>query len=105
MSACCTTGLVVYCYFYCYYYLQWLQRVVVVQVSMCQEIHSSVALSSSRFFQELSRYNYVTPTSYLQLLAIFSNLVGTKKQEIATARDRTKTGLDKVRYGDISTHP
>jgi len=38
----------------------------------------------------------VTPTSYLQLLAIFSSLVDTKKHEVATARDRTKTGLDKV---------
>jgi len=63
---------------------------------MCQEIHSSVALNSTRFLQELSRYNYVTPTSYLQLLAIFSNLVGSKKQEVATARNRTKTGLEKV---------
>jgi len=63
---------------------------------MCQEIHSTVALNSTRFLHELSRHNYVTPTSYLQLLAIFSNLVGTKKQEVAIARNRTKTGLDKV---------
>ena len=51
---------------------------------------------SSRFLHELSRHNYVTPTSYLQLLAVFSGLVDTKKHDIATARDRTKTGLDKV---------
>jgi len=63
---------------------------------MCQEIHSSVAVNSTRFLQELSRHNYVTPTSYLELLAIFSNLVGTKKQTLATSRNRTKTGLDKV---------
>ena len=67
-----------------------------LQVAMCQEIHSSVAVNSTRFLQELSRHNYVTPTSYLELLAIFSNLVGTKKQTLATSRNRTKTGLDKV---------
>ena len=67
-----------------------------LQVTVCQEIHSSVSISSTRFLHELSRHNYVTPTSYLQLLAIFSSLVDTKKHEVATARDRTKTGLDKV---------
>ena len=67
-----------------------------VKVSMCQDIHSTVAVNSTRFRQELNRHNYVTPTSYLELLAIFSKLVGTKKHEVATARDRTKTGLDKV---------
>ena len=66
------------------------------QVSLCQEIHSSVALNSTRFRQELNRHNYVTPTSYLELLAIFTNLVGLKKRELDTARNRTKTGLDKV---------
>jgi len=69
-----------------------------LEVSMCQVIHSSVAVNSTRFLQELSRHNYVTPTSYLQLLAIFSKLVGSKKHELDTARNRTKTGLDKVSH-------
>lgn len=64
---------------------------------MCQEIHQSVATYSKQFLAELSRYNYVTPTSYLELLGIFSKLIGMKKMDLTTARRRLKTGLDKVR--------
>lgn len=63
---------------------------------MCQIIHEDVVQYSQRFLDELSRYNYVTPTSYLELLGIFSKLIGMKKNELVTARKRTKTGLDKV---------
>lgn len=63
---------------------------------MCQEIHSSVAENSIRFLNELNRHNAVTPTSYLELLGIFSRLLGMKKVELSMARNRTKTGLDKV---------
>lgn len=63
---------------------------------MCQVIHESVTVNSAKFLAEMSRHNYVTPTSYLELLGIFSKLVGMKKMELTTARKRLKTGLDKV---------
>lgn len=63
---------------------------------MCQEIQETVFRYSNRFLAELSRHNYVTPTSYLELLGIFSKLVGMKKTELNTNRKRLKTGLDKV---------
>jgi dynein heavy chain len=63
---------------------------------MCQTVHSSVIDLSKRLLSELNRHNYVTPTSYLELLGIFSKLIGMKKMELNTARNRTKTGLDKV---------
>lgn len=63
---------------------------------MCQDIHLSVANYSTKYLAELSRHNYVTPTSYLELLGIFEKLVGIKKVQLTTARNRTKTGLDKV---------
>ncbi|KAK0056678.1 dynein heavy chain 1 axonemal-like isoform X1 [Biomphalaria pfeifferi] len=65
-------------------------------VSMCQVIHESVTVNSAKFLAEMSRHNYVTPTSYLELLGIFSKLVGMKKMELTTARKRLKTGLDKL---------
>ena len=65
-------------------------------VQMCQAIHVSVAQNSTRFLAELNRHNYVTPTSYLELLGIFNKLIGTKKLELNTAKNRTKTGLDKL---------
>ncbi len=69
---------------------------VALQVGMCQEVHSSVTVSSEKYKHELSRHNYVTPTSYLELLGIFQNLIEVKKKEVELSRNRTKTGLDKV---------
>ena len=60
------------------------------------DIHQSVVVASKQFLVELSRYNYVTPTSYLELLGTFGKLIQLKKAEVSTQRNRTKTGLDKV---------
>ena len=63
---------------------------------MCVDIHQSVAQKSFQFKQELSRYNYVTPTSYLELLSMFAKLIKLKQTEISSQRKRTKMGLDKL---------
>ena len=65
-------------------------------VSICIDIHQSVTLKSKLFLAELSRHNYVTPTSYLEILNSFAKLCSLKKNEIRGQRDRTQTGLDKV---------
>ena len=67
-------------------------------VSICVDIHQSVAKMSDQFLAELSRHNYVTPTSYLELLSIFAKMCNLKKTEIKGQRDRTKTGLDKASF-------
>ncbi|CAJ1051390.1 LOW QUALITY PROTEIN: dynein heavy chain 1%2C axonemal [Xyrichtys novacula] len=64
--------------------------------SMCVKIHQTVARNCEQYLAELSRHNYVTPKSYLELLKIFSNLIGRKKQELCGGRQRMKTGLDKL---------
>ncbi|AWP03287.1 putative dynein heavy chain 1 axonemal [Scophthalmus maximus] len=63
---------------------------------MCVKIHQMVAKKCEQYLAELSRYNYVTPKSYLELLKIFSTLTGRTKQELCVARHRMKTGLDKL---------
>ncbi|XP_044079595.1 dynein axonemal heavy chain 1 isoform X1 [Siniperca chuatsi] len=63
---------------------------------MCVKIHQMVAKKCEQYLAELSRHNYVTPKSYLELLKIFSDLTGRKKQELCGARQRMKTGLDKL---------
>ena len=40
-------------------------------VEMCQYFHDSTIDLSDRFRQNVSRYNYVTPTSYLELVKAF----------------------------------
>ena len=69
-----------------------------LKVHICVDIHQSVAVASKQFLVELSRHNYVTPTSYLELLGTFGKLIQLKKNEVSTQRNRTKTGLDKVSY-------
>ncbi|XP_078000357.1 dynein axonemal heavy chain 1-like isoform X2 [Glandiceps talaboti] len=72
------------------------QKVIDGLVKMCMEIHQSVARRAQLFLAELSRHVYITPTAYLELLGIFSKLIGMKKTELKTAKNRMKTGLDKL---------
>ena len=59
-------------------------------------MHQTVVKESLKYKEEQGRFNYVTPTSYLELLSIFSKIFGSKKNELIQSRKRTKTGLDKV---------
>ena len=65
-------------------------------VSSCVHIHQSVEKQSIRFFDELRRHNYVTPTSYLELLSTFIKLIDERREEIGTTRRRLEIGLAKL---------
>ncbi|XP_068082965.1 dynein axonemal heavy chain 1 [Anabrus simplex] len=65
-------------------------------VVMCQFMHQSVVDISVLFLEELSRHNYVTPTSYLELLSSYSVLLNKKKKEFVNNRQRLSTGLEKL---------
>lgn len=65
-------------------------------VEIFREIHLSVERASIDYHQTLRRHNYVTPTSYLELLAAFSKLLHAKRLEILSKRDRLQIGLDKL---------
>ena len=52
---------------------------------MCKTFHENVRTLSALFLQQLSRHNYVTPTSYLELILTFKGKeyeFETKKQII-----------------------
>lgn len=61
-----------------------------------QAIHQSVEKKSVEFFEILRRRNYVTPTSYLELLGSFKGLLQFKRDEVDTMRRRLQIGLDKL---------
>ena len=65
-------------------------------VEVFKDIHMSVENESVGFYEMLRRRNYVTPTSYLELLASFGKLLGKKKTELEVKRDRLQIGLDKL---------
>ena len=55
-------------------------------VSLCKSIHTSVVELSKRFAAAEKRRNYVTPTSYLELITTFKQLLGKKRKEISFTR-------------------
>ena len=65
-------------------------------VMMCMYIHQSVATKSKQYLTELRRYNYVTPTSYLELLNTYKTLLDVKRDEVGMMRKRLSDGLAKL---------
>ncbi|RYH30569.1 hypothetical protein EON65_04765 [archaeon] len=65
-------------------------------VEVFKQIHMSVEQQSVSFYNTLRRRNYVTPTSYLELLSSFGKLIGMKRSELSTKKDRLQIGLDKL---------
>jgi len=49
-------------------------------IEMCKEFHTSTHDLSARFLNELERHNYVTPTSYLELINTFKTLLNKKRE-------------------------
>jgi dynein heavy chain len=65
-------------------------------VSLCTTMQRSVFELSKRFQQELGRYFYVTPTSYLNLISTFSSQINTKRDEVSSMKSRYDNGLEKL---------
>ncbi|KAL8022251.1 putative AAA+ ATPase domain, dynein heavy chain region D6 P-loop domain-containing protein [Plasmopara halstedii] len=65
-------------------------------VGLFQTIHQSVEQESILFFDRLRRYNYATPTSYLELLHTFKTVLLQKREELQSKRSRLQNGVDKI---------
>ena len=65
-------------------------------VKMCKNFHTSVIDLSERFFDILQRQNYVTPTSYLELIKTFKRLLGQKQTTLLDMKNRYVVGLEKL---------
>jgi len=46
---------------------------------MCMVIHTSVEEISAKFYDELRRRVYTTPKSYLDLISLYLNTLGKKR--------------------------
>ncbi|KAI3380917.1 hypothetical protein SNEBB_002522 [Seison nebaliae] len=67
-------------------------------VTMCQHFHIDVRQKSDEFLLILRRHNYVTPTSYLELIQTFKKLLGVKRKEVLMAKERYENGLEKLAF-------
>ncbi|XP_044001453.1 dynein axonemal heavy chain 7-like [Aphidius gifuensis] len=65
-------------------------------INMCQYFHISTQQLSDEFFIRLGRKNYVTPTSYLEMINTFKELLNKKRKDITLAKMRYEGGLDRL---------
>jgi len=65
-------------------------------VDVCVDMQERVVQKTKDYYDVLRRYNYVTPTSYLELIKMFQNLFEAKRTEIGGAKNRYESGLAKL---------
>ena len=65
-------------------------------VYLCKEIHLSVQELSKEYLVKERRYNYVTPTSYLELIQTYKVLLTVKKEEAEASIRRYESGLSQL---------
>ncbi|XXQ30104.1 AAA+ ATPase domain-containing protein [Plasmodiophora brassicae] len=65
-------------------------------VNMFVAIHQSVERNSIAYAELLRRHNYVTPTSYLEVLSTFKRILAIKRKEVGGLRDKLQNGVDKL---------
>jgi len=63
-------------------------------VEMVQAFHSDTFVYAKRFLIELKRHFYVTPTSYLELIATFKTLLAEKRHEVHALKEKYSNGYD-----------
>ena len=69
-------------------------------VASCGFIHESVRGLSERFKRELKRINYVTPTSYLELILSFKDKLKACRKKVEKQISRYSTGLEKLSFAE-----
>ena len=72
--------------------LLWVEALCEVVV----QVHRSVEISSEKFLRDTGRHNYVTPTSYLQLLRTYVGLLSSCRDTIMLRLKRYEMGLEKL---------
>ncbi|NXI39314.1 DYH7 protein, partial [Galbula dea] len=65
-------------------------------IDMCKSFHTSTVALSDLYHVELQRHNYVTPTSYLELISTFKSLLAKKRTKVIKMKRRYEVGLEKL---------
>ena len=78
------------------------KEMVTKVVDMCQLFHTSSRDLSAEFLTALKRHNYVTPTSYLELIMAFKGQLDGCRKEVSTKISRYANGLDKLAFAETS---
>ena len=65
-------------------------------VDICVDMQERVSKLTIKYQQEMRRYYYITPTSYLELIYTFKRLLNTKRVDVLKLRQRYAGGLEKL---------
>ncbi|GIY27745.1 dynein heavy chain 7, axonemal [Caerostris darwini] len=65
-------------------------------IYMCKMFHTSTENLSELYYSELQRHNYVTPTSFLELISTFKTLLEKKRRSVLKAKNRYEVGLQEL---------
>lgn len=49
-----------------------------------------------RYYELYRRYNYTTPKSFLELIALYKQLLAIKREQLKQGKDRLERGVDKI---------
>jgi dynein heavy chain len=73
-------------------------------VDMCMNMQQSARDLTERFWNETKRKNYVTPTSYLELINTYKSLLGIKRDEVQLLIKRYRGGLGALSLAETSVN-
>lgn len=65
-------------------------------ISICVDMQTRVQELTNRYREEMRRYYYVTPTSYLILIKTFTSLLDTKRNYIIGQIRKFERGLEQL---------
>jgi len=63
---------------------------------MCVKVHGSVEEKSRLFHEQLGRHNHTTPTSYLELINLYSGMLAKQTEVCQTKQQRLSGGVKKM---------
>lgn len=63
---------------------------------ICVMMHETVETASEQLYNEYRRHYYTTPSSYLELLKLYHNLLQTRADVITAKKSRLANGLHKI---------
>ncbi|KAJ3373477.1 Dynein heavy chain 3, axonemal [Kappamyces sp. JEL0680] len=65
-------------------------------IEMCKTFHVGTRQLSLKYYENLRRHNYVTPTSYLELIQTYKQLLSKKRKEVESLKNRYEVGLQQL---------
>jgi dynein heavy chain len=72
------------------------EKYILPAVELCGYYHKSTTDLAHEFQESLSRIYYVTPTSYLEMIATFQELLGRQSKKVKDQLFRYENGLEKL---------